>query len=87
MENDELDGRPPKGPRLSGDGSYGRQGQWGGRGGMNGGSRMGMGMGGPMDMNGQMNGRKFQAYQPPEQAKRGYCRDYHSTLRLSYLTS
>ena len=93
MENDEYDGRPQKGPRLSGDDSYGRYQNedarshgWGGRGGMNGdGGRMGMGS--PMDTNGQMNGRNFQAYQPPEQARRGYCRDYHSMPPLLYLIS
>lgn len=92
MENDEYDGRPQKGPRLSGDGSYGRyqnenaKGQeWGGRGGMNGdGGRMGTG--GPVDTNGQMNGRNFHAYQPPEQVKRGYCRDYHSMSPLSLIS-
>ncbi|KAG6866793.1 hypothetical protein C0991_008729 [Blastosporella zonata] len=46
------------------------------------GAGMGMGMGAMMmpGMNpsmGQMNGRRSQAYQPPDQ-KRGICRDYHN---------
>jgi RNA-binding protein 26 len=49
---------------------------------------MGMGMGmnnfnnqmGMVGMNGMgpMNGRRPQGYQPPDQIKRGICRDYHS---------
>jgi RNA-binding protein 26 len=91
MDHDDRDGRPAKGPRLSMDGGQGQfsrypngrdGGQWAGHGGMNGhggGMSMGgMGMNGGMNGNmGQMNGRRPQGYQPPDQ-KRGLCRDYHS---------
>ena len=42
-------------------------------------------MGGIMGMNGmgQMNGRRPQTYQPPDQ-KRGICRDYHSKVPLTF---
>jgi RNA-binding protein 26 len=94
MDYDDLDGRPTKGPRLSVDGGHGQfsrfphgrgSGQRGGRGGMNGhdgGMHMGgMGMNGGMHGHmGQMNDRRPQGYQPPDQ-KRGLCRDYHSESR------
>ncbi|PBL00824.1 hypothetical protein ARMGADRAFT_983224 [Armillaria gallica] len=90
---DDRDGRPAKGPRLSDDGQFSRHGN--SRGGMD--SRTtggwnsradkpvngyrdgssqprGTGMGHVM---GQMNGRRPQAYQPPDM-KRGICRDYHN---------
>lgn len=41
----------------------------------------GTGMGHVM---GQMNGRRPQAYQPPDM-KRGICRDYHSMFRPQFL--
>lgn len=43
-------------------------------------------MGGIMGMNGmgQMNGRRPQTYQPPDQ-KRGICRDYHSKILLTFI--
>lgn len=43
-------------------------------------------MGGIMGMNGmgQMNGRRPQTYQPPDQ-KRGICRDYHSKVLLTFI--
>ena len=87
MDHDDHDGRPAKGPRLSVDDSQGHYSRFpntrgiaqrGGRGGMSG-PDGGMHMGG-MGMNGhmsQMNSRRPQGYQPPDQ-KRGLCRDYHS---------
>ncbi|KAK0473194.1 hypothetical protein IW261DRAFT_1585815 [Armillaria novae-zelandiae] len=89
---DDRDGRPTKGPRLSDDGQFSRYGNSRGSmdsrstGGWN--SRAdkpangyrdssqprGTGMGHGM---GQMNGRRPQAYQPPDM-KRGICRDYHN---------
>lgn len=54
-------------------GAMGVMGAMGGMGGMG-------GMGMPsMNGMGQMNNRRPQAYQPPDQ-KRGICRDYHSTF-------
>lgn len=43
-------------------------------------------MGGIMGINGmgQMNGRRPQTYQPPDQ-KRGICRDYHSKVFLTFI--
>ncbi|KIJ68757.1 hypothetical protein HYDPIDRAFT_107002 [Hydnomerulius pinastri MD-312] len=90
-DNDDRDAqRPAKGPRLSADGQLSRYsngrdgrstGQWGGRfdrndrqgmvGGANG---MGQGMNGGMS---NVNGRRIQTYQPPDQRK-GICRDYHN---------
>lgn len=85
--NERLDGRPAGGwggrverPQNHGyrDGGmdvYGTvMGNMGGMGGMG-------NMGGIGGMNGMshMNGRRQQAYQPPDQ-KRGICRDYHSKL-------
>ena len=57
----------------------------GGAGGYNNG-QMGviMGMNGMSQMNGQMNGRRPQTYQPPDQ-KRGICRDYHSKILLTLM--
>ena len=42
--------------------------------------------GGATGMNGmgQMNGRRPQTYQPPDQ-KRGICRDYHSKILLMFI--
>ena len=43
-------------------------------------------MGGTLGMNGmgQMNGRRPQTYQPPDQ-KRGICRDYHSKILSTFI--
>lgn len=74
---EDGDARPTKGARLSADGDfsrYGNGGQWAGQQGMGG---FGMGM---------QNGRQ-QAYRPPGQAKRGICRDYHSTYCVHSLFS
>ena len=78
MEYDDRDGRPTKGPRLNdGPGQFPRlpngmnQQPWNGNGL---GGMMGMGGGG---MGVHMNGRRPNAYQPPDM-RRGLCRDYHS---------
>ncbi|TFK41394.1 hypothetical protein BDQ12DRAFT_647376 [Crucibulum laeve] len=70
------------GPRGDGYRDFGMNGGMNGYGGPMGGMQMGMGMGlmgGMNGMNGMgpMNGRRPQAYQPPDQ-KRGICRDYHN---------
>ena len=64
-----------KGPRLSNDPGYpgrgrGGRGQWDGRGGGRGGYE------GPSA--GEYGGDRPQQYRPPDQPKRGMCRDYHS---------
>ncbi|KAI0321124.1 hypothetical protein OF83DRAFT_1161995 [Amylostereum chailletii] len=75
------DGRPTKGPRLSGNGEFSRYGPQDGRGGFdgrsNGHSRGNMANGLPGGMPGMMNDRGVQQYRPPDQ-KRGICRDYHN---------
>ncbi|KAI0296585.1 hypothetical protein BC826DRAFT_1003763 [Russula brevipes] len=77
--------RPPKGPRVSQDGSFPRHGPQRGPGWSNGnwggGGRPGFG-GTPDDVNGamgpRMNGRAPSAqYHPPDQ-RRGICRDYYN---------
>lgn len=63
-----------KGPRLGGDPGHSRhgrggRGQWDGRGG---------GRGGHVEPSGEHAGNRPQQYRPPDQSKRGICRDYHS---------
>jgi len=79
---------PPKGPRVNQDGSFSRHGPHRGPGWSNGnwggGSTSRGGYGGSMDdVNGatppRMNGRGPSAqYHPPDQQRRGICRDYYS---------
>ncbi|KAG0697156.1 hypothetical protein DFH29DRAFT_991492 [Suillus ampliporus] len=90
LEHDERDGRPPtKGARLSAEGQFSRYsngrdsrstGAW--NGGQNRPAGQGMMMNGTMGsgMNGSnqnVNTRRQQNYQPPDQRK-GICRDYHN---------
>jgi RNA-binding protein 26 len=72
---DEHDHR--KGPRLSTDPGHpgrgrGGRGQRDGRGGGRGRD------GGPGEPSGEYGGNRPQQYRPPDQMKRGICRDYHS---------
>ncbi|KAG7450293.1 uncharacterized protein BT62DRAFT_991286 [Guyanagaster necrorhizus] len=91
--DDDKDGRPAKGPRLNDDGQFSRYGSSRGgmdsrsAGGWN--SRVDKSANGYREGSsqprgasmghavGQMNGRRPQAYQPPDM-KRGICRDYHN---------
>lgn len=73
---DEFEYR--KGPRLNSDPGYprhgrGGRGQWEARGG---------GRGGHGEPSGEHGGGRPQQYRPPDQPKRGICRDYHSAWSL-----
>ena len=77
LDNPSDDHEFRKGPRLSNDPGFprpvrGGRGQWDSRGGGRG--RDG-GFGEPSGLHG---GNRPQQYRPPDQAKRGICRDYHS---------
>lgn len=79
LEDPSDDREYRKGPRLSNDQGYprhgrGGRGHWDGRGAARGRD------GGHGDPSGQYGGNRPQQYRPPDQAKRGICRDYHSEL-------
>ncbi|KAF7319960.1 hypothetical protein MKEN_00779900 [Mycena kentingensis (nom. inval.)] len=69
LDNDERDGRPPKGPRLSAEGNFPRANGWNGRG------YQDRDQPGYVEQNGRRNP---QAYAPPQE-KRGICRDYYNS--------